>query len=101
MHKILFKLKQLYSLDSYGITVLNSIVLIMSRSHLSIAQPSSFLNVSIHVCHTHPYNLSVLSCYSSTAVFIDCYSELTPYTALANYYGVSVYDVYQFQGHAH
>ena len=27
--------------------------------------------------------------------------ELTPYTALANSYGVSVYDAYQFQGHAH
>ena len=28
-------------------------------------------------------------------------SELTPYTALANSYGISVYNAYQFQGHTH
>ena len=55
----------------------------------------------VHVRHTHPYNLSVLSCYSSAAVFNDCYSELTPYTVLANSYEVSVYNAYQFQGHTH
>ena len=54
----------------------------------------------IHVRHTQPYNLSAQSCYLSTAVFNDCYSELTPYTVLANFYGFSVYDAYQFQGHA-
>ena len=41
-----------------------------------------------HVYHTQPYNLSALSCYSSTAAFNNCYSELTPHTALANSYGV-------------
>ena len=47
----------------------------------------------VYVRHTHPYNLSTPSCYSSTAVFNDCYSVLMPYTALANSYGVSVCDV--------
>ena len=42
-----------------------------------------------------------LHLYSSTAAFNDCYSELTPYTALANSYWVSVYNVYQCQGHTH
>ena len=51
--------------------------------------------------HLHPYNLSALYYYSSTAVCNDCYGELMPYTALANSYGVSVYDVYQLQGHTH
>ena len=55
----------------------------------------------VHVCHTHPYNLSAPSCYSSTVVFNECYNVLMPYTALANSYGVSVYDAYQFQDHAH
>ena len=55
----------------------------------------------IQVRHTHPYNLSAPSHYSSTDVFNDCYSVLTPYTPLANSYGVSVYDAYKFQGHAH
>ena len=55
----------------------------------------------VHVHHTHPYNLSAPSCYSSAAIFNDYYSELIPYTAIANSYGVSVYDVYQFQGHTH
>ena len=53
------------------------------------------------ICYTHPYNWSVPSCYSSTAAFNDCYSELMPYTALANSYWVSVYDAYQHQGHTH
>ena len=43
----------------------------------------------IYVCHTRRYNLSPLSCYSSTAAFNDCHSELMPYTALANSYGVT------------
>ena len=47
---------------------------------------------------THPYNWSAPSCYSSTAAFNNFYSELMPYTALANCYGVSAYDAYQFQG---
>ena len=29
------------------------------------------------------------------------YSELMPYTVIANAYGVSVHDACQFQGHAH
>ena len=55
----------------------------------------------VHVHHTHPYNLSASSLYSSTIAFNDCYNELMPYTALANSYEVSAYDAYQFQGHAY
>ena len=55
----------------------------------------------IHVRHTNPYNLSALSYYSSTAIFNDCYTELMPYTVLANSYRDSVYDAYQFQGHSY
>ena len=55
----------------------------------------------VHVRHTHSYNLSAPSCYLSTAVFIDCYSELMPYTALAYLYWVSFHNVYQCQGHIH
>ena len=36
-----------------------------------------------------------MSYYFSTATFNDCYNELTPYTMIANSYGVSVYNVYQ------
>ena len=41
------------------------------------------------------------SCYASTGAFNDCYSELTPYTVLANSSWVGDYDAYQCQGHAH
>ena len=50
---------------------------------------------------TPTHNWSIPSCYSSTYninAFNDCYIELTPYTVLANCYGVSTYDTYQFQG---
>ena len=42
--------------------------------------------------------IEVLSCYSSKAIFIDCYSELTLYIVLANCYGISAYNAYQFKG---
>ena len=42
-----------------------------------------------------------LSYYSSTAAFNNCYSELTPYTMVANSYCVIFHDAYQCQGHAH
>ena len=38
---------------------------------------------------------------SSTATFNACYSDLMPYTVLANSYGFSIYDAYQCQGHIH
>ena len=79
--------------------------LIISQIYLSIAQPSSsFKHHDTHTfmyVHVRPYNLSALSCYLSTAAFNECYSEIIPYTALANSYGVSIYDVHQFQSHAH
>ena len=52
----------------------------------------------VHVHHTHQ---SALSCYSSTAAFVDCYSELMLYIALVYSYWVSFQDTYQCQGHAH
>ena len=36
-----------------------------------------------YTMHTHLYNWSTSSYYSSTATFKECYSELMPYTALA------------------
>ena len=36
----------------------------------------------VHIRHTHLYHWSAPSCYSSTTVFNDCYSELMPYTRL-------------------
>ena len=41
-----------------------------------------------HVRNTHPYNLSALSCYLSTAAVSDRYSELMPYTVLATLSGL-------------
>ena len=70
-----------------GIAVLNNISLIISQNRLSIAQPSSSfkcLNTRTFTYATPTHNLSTPSCYSSTAVFNNCYSELTPYTVLAN-----------------
>ena len=55
----------------------------------------------VHVCHFHLYNWSAPSCYSSTAAYNDCYSELAPYTALAYSYRVSLHDAYECQGHTH
>ena len=55
----------------------------------------------VHIRHQQHYNQSAPSCYSSTATFIDCYSDLLPYTVLANSYGVNTYNMYQFQGHVH
>ena len=51
----------------------------------------------IHICHTHPDNWNTPCCYSITAAFNYCYSELMPYTALANCYGVSAYDACQYK----
>ena len=65
---------------------ITDILLIISRNRLSVAQPSSSFKrldtrTFTYVAPTH--NLSTPSCYSSTAVFNDCYSELTPYTVIA------------------
>ena len=56
----------------------------MAHNLLSITQASSSFKRLVHIRHTHLYNWSTPSCYASTAAFNDCYSELTPYTALAN-----------------
>ena len=55
----------------------------------------------VHVHHAHLYSWSALSCYSSTAAFNDCYSELIPYTMLPNSYYVTFHDASQCQGHAY
>ena len=44
--------------------------------------------VYVQVYHTLLYNSSPPSCYTSTAAFNDCYSELTPYTVLATLSGL-------------
>ena len=55
----------------------------------------------VQVHQTNPYNWSAPSCYLSTTTFDHCYSELMSYTVLANSYGASVYNMYQFQGYAY
>ena len=42
--------------------------------------------VYVYVNHTHLDNWSAPSCYFTTAVLNDCYSEVTAYTALAYSY---------------
>ena len=88
----------------FTVTVLNNILLLLTQNHLPIAQASSSFKlldtyVYAYLCYNHLYNWSTLSCYSSTAVFNECYSELMPYTVPGNSYAVSVYNAYQFQGH--
>ena len=54
-----------------------------------------------YIHHTHFYNWSTPSCYSSTAALNDFYRDLMPYAALANSYLVSFHDAYQCQAHTH
>ena len=55
----------------------------------------------IYVNHTHLDNCSALSCYFTTTVLNDCYSEVTAYTALAYSYWASFHDTYICLCHAH
>ena len=48
----------------------------------------------VHVSHAYLYNPSAPSCYFTTAVLNDCYSELTAYTALAYSYWAGFHDAY-------
>ena len=78
----------------------------ISRSRLSIAQASSsFKRLDMHTFTyaTPTFTNKVLHLVTRVQLrtFNDCYSDLIPYTALANSYGVSVYDTYQFQDHTH
>ena len=79
----------------------------MNKKHyiLVIVENISLFNFRCYISDenflTSNFSQTTVSCYLSTAAFNDCYSELTPYTALANCYGVSAYDMYQFQGHIH
>ena len=41
-----------------------------------------------YVNHAHLYNQSAPSCYLTTAVLNDCYSEVMAYTALAYFIGL-------------
>ena len=80
-------------------------MLLITRSRLSTAQASSYfkwLNTRTcsYVNHTHLDNLSTPSCYFTTAVLNDCYSEVTAYTALAYSYWASFHDVYICLRHA-
>ena len=78
----------------------------MNRSHLSIAQASSFFKfLDGHIfTYTTPTIITIalhLVTQVATAAFNDCYSELMPYTAIAYSYWVSIHNVYQCQGHIH
>ena len=80
-------------------------MLLITRSRLYTAQASSYfkwLNTRTrsYVNHTHLDNLSPPSCYFTTAVFNDCYSEVTAYTALVYSYWASFHDVYICLRHA-
>ena len=46
----------------------------------------------VYVNHAHLQNRSAPSCYFTTAVLNDCYSELTAYTVLAYSYWASFHD---------
>ena len=55
----------------------------------------------VYVNHTHLYNWSAPSCYFTTAVLNDCYSEVMAYTVLAYSYWASFHDAYECLRHAH
>ena len=55
----------------------------------------------VHVNHAYLYNRSALSCYFTTVVLNDCYSELMAYTVLAYSYWASFHNVYICLRHAH
>ena len=63
-------------------------IIVLTRSHLSTAQASSSFkwldtHTYVYFNHAHLQNWSAPSCYWTTAVLNDCYSEVTAYTALA------------------
>ena len=63
------------------------ILLLIVRSRLSITQASSSfkrLDMRTFMYATPTFITEALSCYASTAAFNNCYSEVTPYTVLAN-----------------
>ena len=55
----------------------------------------------IYVNHTHLNNCSAPSCYFTTAVLNDCYSEVMAYTALAYSYWASFHNEYICLRNAH
>ena len=70
-------------------TDLNNVILLITRSHLSVAKASSSFNHVDTFAPTYAtptFTTEALSCYSSTTAFNDCFSGLTPYTAIANSY---------------
>ena len=80
-----------------AITVLNTTVLVITQSHLSISQASScFKCLNMHMfTYTTPTFITeahhlVTRVY--TATINNFYSELTPYTVLANSYWVNFHD---------
>ena len=68
--------------------VLNSILLLTTRSRLSIAQASSsfkLFDTRTFTYATPTFITEALSVVTQVQVFLtDCYSESTPYIALAN-----------------
>ena len=91
---LILNLKRLYSLvllaPWYSYCFLNNIIVLITQSHLSIAQiSSSFKWLDMHTSTSTTPTLSAPSCYFTTAVLNDCYSEVTAYTALAYSYWAS------------
>ena len=70
-------------------TILNNLLLLITRSHLSIAQASSSFN-RLNTCsptHATPTFITEVLCLVTqvrTVAFNECFSGLMPYTALAN-----------------
>ena len=100
-----FKFKTAYSQIRSSITVFSNIS-ITSNPKSFIYNPSLLLNTSIHVCSCTPHPpLYVTEALHLVAqvqlLFNNRYSELAPYTTLANSYWVSFHEAYQCQGHAH
>ena len=50
----------------------------------------------IYVNHTHLNNQRAPSCYFTTAVLNDCYSEVMAYTVLAYSYWASFHNAYAY-----
>ena len=104
MHTIVLNLKQLYSLVPFSSSVfllfLNSNIVLITRSRLSIAQVSSpFKWLDTHsrlvrLRQPHPPYRSAPSCYFTTALLNDCYNEVTANTVLAYSYWASFHDAY-------
>ena len=86
-------------------TVLNNILLLITRSRLSIAQASSSfkrLNMCTFMYATPTFITEVLCLLTQVQLVLMNFTvNITPYTVLAYFYWVSFHDKYQCQGYDH